>query len=131
MERPDFIFSYWILVWFIVYKLHGVDFSPKLIFLVALFESLCMVVFMIRVSYKYILPFLVSIVVLKIIPLVMMASDPYRWRDVYATLGIMVLYAGWMKWNRKQLFWEVFSHISSVRRNLSWGPLTNLLRTIL
>ena len=45
--RVDLVFSYWIFVWYLLYKFRIVKYNPKLALIISLFENIIILVLMI------------------------------------------------------------------------------------
>ena len=69
--RIDFIFSYWIFIWYILYELKLTVYNPKLVLWFGLFENLLHLLLMIYYKNSLISIFLFILVdiFIKIIPL--------------------------------------------------------------
>jgi len=69
--RSDFVFSYWIFTWFILYLLKIVPYSPKFVIILGIIENLF--VFMYMIFYKSpiynIIKFIIINILIKVIPL--------------------------------------------------------------
>ena len=99
--RPDFILSYWIFAWYILYISKFVSYSPKLIILLGIFENF--ITFMIMVLYgsnvKTMIYFIIINVFIKIIPFYTVRNDKIRRKDIYATLIVTLIYLLWVSIN--------------------------------
>jgi hypothetical protein len=127
MERPDFILSYWILGWFILYQLKYIPYSPKQIFILGLLENLFILLIMIYHSYVYTIYFVIVILLLKVLPLWIMRNDPFRLTDTYFTGFIVFLYLIWLKLHHYDPAYSMRSHLKSIQENKEWGPSTHFL----
>ena len=90
--RLDFIFSYWILLWYLAYVVEFTDMSPKFALIFGILENLAMFSFM---SYKgasldSLFRFGFSNFVIKVIPLYLLRGEPIRRVDVIMTLLIFL-----------------------------------------
>jgi len=108
MIRADYIFSYWLIAWFLIYYIrvnflkksktveHFIKYgNPKFALLCALFENLCVLcyIFVKNANWYIIAKYVISILVLKIIPLYLL--QPYRMNlpnDIYVTFTLFLIY---------------------------------------
>jgi len=97
----DKLFSYWIVVWFLLFyathKKGKVDQipSPKLAFFIAIFENIVEIgsLFSLNQSIGQILKFSVTIFLFKILPLYLMWDIPLNIpRDIYNLVFVFMLY---------------------------------------
>lgn len=106
--RPDYLFSYWVFAWYILYMVGLVQPNPKFAIIIALLENLLMLAVMVyvKVNVKKIIYFSIIILLAKIIPLWTLQNSAIKSRDIYATVGLFLMYIGWIVWDDKtnQLF---------------------------
>jgi hypothetical protein len=100
MIRPDYIFSYWIFGWYILYITGLFNHNPKFALYLGLLENLFVLVSMIyyNVNVKNIFYFTLIILLMKVIPLWTLRQTTMSEKDLYATLGIFLMYIGWIVW---------------------------------
>ena len=101
--RPDYIFSYWIFVWYLFYITGYFSHNPKLAVLIGLVENLFVLLSMLyyKVNLKNILYFTIVIIVIKIIPLWTLRTTTITAKDIYPTAGLFLMYLGWIIWDEK------------------------------
>ena len=100
--RADYLFSYWIVTWFIVFyatykerSLKNTVPSPKLAFIIAIFENIIEIISLSRVNQNpwQILKYFITIFLFKILPLYLMWDVPLVLpRDVYILIGVFIAY---------------------------------------
>lgn len=91
--RIDFIFSYWLFFWFLLYKLNIVIYNPYLGLIIALIVNSFM--FILFLSYKnYYKAFLFVIInfIIKIIPIYLLRNTSTQKKDIYALFILYNLY---------------------------------------
>ena len=117
--RPDFILSYWIFAWYILYITKVVSYSPKLIILLGIFENF--ITFMIMVLYgsnvKTIIYFIIINVFIKIIPFYTVRNETIRSRDIFATIFVILVYLLWVKINGQSVIKYYTKIIYSLTHN--------------
>lgn len=101
--RPDYLFSYWVFAWYILYITGILTHNPKFAILVALLENIVVLVSMLylRVNPKKIYYFFIMILLVKGIPLWTLRKTTITKRDVAATVGLLLMYVGWIIWDEK------------------------------
>jgi hypothetical protein len=125
LERLDFLFSYWIFAWYILYELRIVSYNPKGALFLALLENMVGIMFMAYYSYSYLMLFFIIIIVIKVLPLWSIRNTPYHVRDVYATLVLLCIYLLWVYSNTKNINIVniIKSRISKIKNNKPIGPI--------
>ena len=108
MIRPDFIFSYWIFLWYIFYMFNLTSFSPKFALILGLVENIitAFIIYKVGVNYMY---FIIMAIMLKVIPLYSIRKDTISVQDVQRTLGLFIVYLLWCNIHRFN-FIDVFIH---------------------
>jgi hypothetical protein len=96
--RLDFIFSYWIFAWFLLYVAGLIQASPKLGILVGILENVAAVLIFAAngVSWLTIAYFIGINVLLKGIPYYIVRKDLIRWRDALNLLAVFGIYGLWL-----------------------------------
>jgi hypothetical protein len=103
MVRIDFIFSYWIFFWYLLYLTGLVKYNPKFAILCGLFENLFIILLMIYYKTKARLLFLffIMFVLLKVIPLYSIWATKINWNDIKFTFILFAIYLFWTFYNKK------------------------------
>ena len=96
--RSDYIFSYWIFLWFILYLLKLVPYNPKIIIILGIIEILFTLIYLIvkNASLRKITKFFIINIIIKFIPLLLIYKDPIEKKDIYATIIFILIYLLWM-----------------------------------
>ena len=114
--RPDYLLSYWVFAWYLLYMTGLVAQNPKFAILLALIENLFVLITMVylKVRPKKIIYFAIMIVLIKVIPLWTVLKHKIELRDINATFGLVLMYIGWIVWDEKidQLY-EAYSQMLS------------------
>jgi hypothetical protein len=99
--RVDFILSYWIFTWYILYIINIVSYSPKLIIILGIFENLITLIIMILYgsNFKTIIYFIIINIIIKGIPFYTIRNDKIKLRDIYSTIILILIYLLWVKIN--------------------------------
>ena len=103
--RPDFIFSYWIFVWFILYFTHIVTINPKLWLIIALLENIISILVISLKSKMYIIiRFIIINFFIKAIPLYLIWNTKIHSIDVVCSLLLFVIYLLWLYINNFTIY---------------------------
>jgi len=105
MTRIDYIFSYWIFFWYLLYLTNFVKYNPKFVILCGLFENLFIMLLMIYYKTKKRLLFLffIMFVLLKVIPLLSIWTTKVKVNDIKFTFILFAIYVCWTFFNKKTL----------------------------
>ena len=100
--RIDFIFSYWIFGWYVLYMLQVVPYNPKFALWCGLMENGMIVLLMLyyRTRMRWVGLFLFMMGLLKIGPLLTLKKTVV-WQDVWTTLLLFCVYLGWIMGNHQ------------------------------
>jgi hypothetical protein len=144
--RPDFLFSYWIYAWFLLFyftpehspKGTPSDFirqylNPSVAFYVALAENAAtlLAILVYNPQPAIIAKFLGMMFVVKMLPLYLLRNDPLRLsRDIPILIGVFMVYNAYLYWNETDL-WDVYKRtFESIRQGKNYTPLFGLLNTL-
>jgi len=96
--RPDYIFSYWVFTWYILYILQLVQNSPKFALLLGIIENTLAMFTMVYMNTKvrYTVFFIIINLFLKVAPLLSIINDKITQKDIYTTIMIFVIYNIWL-----------------------------------
>lgn len=106
MIRSDFIFSNWILIWFILYWCKITQYNPKAVIIIGVIEN--WVTLLLTIYYKtraiYIFYFLGLIVFFKMLLLYLIWNTRFSMKDYIATILVIIVYLTWLQWNNTNVF---------------------------
>ena len=104
MIRIDFVFSYWIFFWFLLYYF-GVfrEYNPKFALLLGVLESALTVLllFYLGSPLNKIIKYTFINIILKGVPPYLIWNTAIRWEDIYFTIGLFIIYCIWIHINHK------------------------------
>jgi hypothetical protein len=127
--RLDFIFSYWILLWYLAYAIKFTDISPKFALIFGILENIAMFSYIayLGTPIDTLMRFGIANTMIKIIPLYLLRGESIRRVDVIMTVLIFGLYNAWLYVNG-----ETFSHVvaqitNSLVYNKNETPFMKLL----
>jgi len=103
MLRIDFILSYWIFFWYLLYIFNWTTYSPKLALILGTIENLIILAFMFvyKTRLRFIVLFSIMVFLIKILPLYFIWNKKIQKQDIFATVGIFVIYGLWTQINGK------------------------------
>ena len=103
MIRADFIIYYWILFWYVFYLTGYIHQNPAPALWLGLLGNLLLLAAMIyyKVKTKTLLYLVVIILVSKVFLLWTLKGIPIVKKDIMATIGLGIMYIGWLVWEEK------------------------------
>ena len=101
--RLDYIFSYWIFAFFILYEMGLIKYSPKFLLIIGVIHNfLLLIYFIVRKSSSYdIIKFITINIFIKIIPLYLVWKDKIIKKDIIASFIIFLIFLFWMFINKQ------------------------------
>jgi hypothetical protein len=106
MEKPYFIFSYWIFTWYLLYFFNITDYNPKFAIIISIIENICILLLMIyyNTKLKIIILFTIMIIILKIIPIYTIWDKKIIWKkDIKSTIILFIIYLFFLIINKKSI----------------------------
>jgi hypothetical protein len=124
VERFDFVFSYWIFVWFLFYELGATMYSPKIALLVGLIENIGILILMLYFANSWLNIFLFCFInfFIKIVPLYLLRNTSLKIRDLYAFIVLFGIYILWILVNQVSIIDEAKRRYNEIRDNKPLGP---------
>ncbi len=111
MIRLDFIFSYWIFAWYLLYMIDVVKYSPKFLLILGIIENTIMAFYLIYNENKSVVMFIAINTVLKLIPYYTIRNDIIKYCDIQASFALFMIYCIWLFINRKSAI-KIYYQIS-------------------
>ena len=127
MEFAD-LFSYWIVVWYVVYMVGWIPYNPKFALTVGLLENVVKVIAMIyyKNRWSHIVLFCTVVFFTKGVPLWTLRHTSYTKQQVLATLVLFVVYASYLVLNGKLSILK--DTYVAVQHDRLIGPMSLLLK---
>jgi hypothetical protein len=143
--RPDFLFSYWCLAWFIIY--YFIDHStkspigqfikgqmnPKLALIIAFIENFTTFLYMIYLKSDIVnlVRYVGMMLLIKVYPIYLIWSTPIRWsHDIFILSIIFIIYTIWLHINNTNL-WKVYKKtFTSIHEGKTNTPLFHLMEKV-
>lgn len=127
--RLDFIFSYWILLWYLAYVIGFTNISPKFALIFGTLENIAMFSYIAYLGTPIgtLMRFGLTNLLIKIIPLYLLRGEPIQRVDVLMTLLIFGLYNAWLYVNGETFSRVVAKITDSLVHNKNETPFMQLL----
>jgi hypothetical protein len=124
-NRPDFVFSFWIVAWYVFYELKITKYNPKIALIIAIIVNLIMLSTMIyfKNSWTNILSFCFINFVIKVLPLISLQNTEYKWIDFYAFIVLYIIYLLWITLNGMNIKQIAFGYYNNTKNKKPLGPL--------
>ena len=127
--RLDFIFSYWILIWYLAYAVKFTNLSPKFALLIGIIENLALFAFMIykRTDIDSLLRFGFGNLLIKVLPFYLLRNESIKQSNIIVTLLVFALYNAWLYINNETFISIVEKTTDSLVHNKNNTPFMKLL----
>jgi len=130
--RGDFIFSYWIFVWYLLYISGILPYSPKIAILLAIFINV--ILFVLMIYYKtrgiYIFNFIFINFFIKILPYYTLIHEKIYIQDFKPLAIIFISYCIWLYMNGSSVIKYQDKIFRTIVYNENKTPLMNLLTKV-
>ena len=100
MQRFDYVFSYWLFVWYLVYESGLVPFNPLPFLTISAIVNLIQLLSGLTKNPGL---FILINIFIKVIPIYSLLKVPVRWVDIYAGVAYLFAYLSWMYLNRENV----------------------------
>jgi hypothetical protein len=124
--RFDFVFSYWIFLWYIFYELNIVKYNPKIAIIIAILINIveiCIMFYFLK-SLQNITLYMILFFLIKIVPLWTLRKSSYKIVDFYAFILLFIIYISWLLFNNINITQAVIDTEKRIEKNQPIGPFT-------
>jgi hypothetical protein len=130
--RFDFVFSYWIFAWYLLYMAKIVIYRPKLVILLGIIENTILLISMILYgsNLRTISSFIIINTFIKLIPYYSLRHETIRTSDWKPTVIIFLLYCFWIYLNKQDLTGNYKNVFDSLIKNRYDTPAMELLQKV-
>ena len=124
------LFSYWIVVWYVLYMVGMIPYNPKFALTVGLLENVVKVVAMMyyKNRWSHIVLFCTVDFFIKGVPLWTLRHTSYTKQQVLATLVLFMVYASYLALNGKHVLSILKETYVAVQQDRFLGPMSVLLK---
>lgn len=107
--RLDYVFSYWIFAWFLLYYFKLVSFNPLFALILATIENTMLLLLMIyyKVHIINIISFIVINFFIKVLPIIYLWKSKIILRDIIALVVLYLIYIVWLYINKQYNFLNI------------------------
>ncbi len=125
--RFDFVFSYWIFAWYVLYALRLTTYNPKIPLVLGVIHNtiLLILLFYYKNDWIHIITFFIINLCIKGIPLWTLRNEPYRWKDFYALVVYFILFILWIFINGELKIKT--DGLQEIKENRPSGPFTKFV----
>jgi hypothetical protein len=122
--RVDFVFSYWIFVWYLLYEFCVTTYNPKIALVLGIIHNTIMLLFMFyyKNDWVHIFTFFFINFFIKVVPLWTLQHDAYQWKDFYALVVYFMIYIVWLYVNNQLHTRGIQKGLQEIKTNLPMGP---------
>ena len=122
--RFDYYFSYWVFAWYLLYEFKITKYNPKFGLEIALIENIMILFMMVYYKNSILYLFLVclGIGLFKLIPMWRLRYTSIRWRDVYMTFVIFIVYILWLIINHFEFKGYITDEYNNIKNNKPSTP---------
>jgi hypothetical protein len=132
IARFDFVLSYWIFAWFLLYYYKYVTYNPLLLLIVAGIENVVLLSLMIYYKNPLftILLFIIINTFIKIIPIYLLRNTKVTLCDIKSYVVVFLIYLIWMYLNKKDPIEFQNKTLDSIKNKRFDAPITHIVNTI-
>jgi len=129
MIRIDFIFSYWIFIWYLLYINQLTNINPKFALICGIIHNLIIIRFMIyyKTKHNLVINFIIMCIIIKIIPLYTIQQTTIKKLDIIIMIKLFIYYLLWIILNNKPLNYLVQNTTDLILHSKPTLPAINLL----
>ena len=145
--RMDYFFSYWIVIWFILYYfitktniIHTKtkttirnNFNPKFALYIALFENICIFIYLLfhKPTISLMVKYILMMIVLKVIPLYLLQEEKIVLpNDLLPVSGLFVIYNVYLRFLQTSLYTIYKSSAHYLIKGSNQTPFFHLLEQL-
>jgi len=132
--RLDYVFSYWIVAWYLLYIAKITKYNPKFVLILGIIENSFLLLFMIiyKTKISSIVIFIILNIFIKIIPYYTVRNDKIIKKDIIATIILFIIYCLWLYINTGNNVIEYHIKISeSVIKDKNETPAMRFINNII
>lgn len=130
--RIDFVFSYWLFCWWVLYHIKIIKSSPKFGLILGLIDNIIMIYFMFlyKTKYQTIINFIIINTIIKVIPLYLMRTEKIITNDIINNFLLFLFFISWININNQNLSNNIKIIYDSIINNRNTMPLMAILNDL-
>jgi len=122
LQRIDFIFSYWIFSWYLLYITNIIEYSPKFVFLLGIIENIILLFFITQngSTIETIIKFILINIIIKIVPYYTIINDKIKDKDILVSSLIFIIYNIWLYINNTtivNIYYKIYNSLINNKEN--------------
>ena len=130
--RFEFLFSYWVFIWYILYKIKITSYNPKLALLFVLFVHI--IIMFVMIYYlnniiNIIIHCIIPIIFIKIIPLITLKNNNKY--EIYPLIFLFIFYNLLLYINNISLYKILNIQYNNIINNNPIGPLGSYINKLM
>jgi len=131
--RVDYLFSYWIFAWFLLYMFGFTSYNPKIALILALIENIGVLGLMIyfKNSFIYIFFFCIINFFIKVLPVWLLRNTKFEWKDFYVMVALFMVYILWLLINLVDFKKYITDRYQQLEHNSHSGPLMQYINILM
>jgi hypothetical protein len=131
-SRFDYTFSYWILVWFLLYYYRKVPYNPKWLLVLGIISNILAIISFIKNKYslKFILVFIIDNILIKVVPLILIMNTKINTIDIMYYLAVFFFYLLYMYFNQQNGIDYIFPTESIKKKEYSPPMVSRILKIL-
>jgi hypothetical protein len=132
IERFDFVFSYWIFSWYILYEFKLTSFNPFIALLIGFIENIGVLLLMFYYSNSYFNIFLFCFInfFIKVLPLWRLRNSEYNIKDIYVLIFVFSIYILWLIINKVDFKKVMNTSYNNIKNNKPLGPFMYYMKSL-
>jgi hypothetical protein len=133
ITRFDFVFSYWIFAWYLIYEFKYIKYNPKFALTIGLIQNIIGLIFMFfyKNSGVVILLFCFINFFIKVIPLWRLRKTKYTWNQVLYTILFYIIYSIWLLLTGTNPYQVIKKSYQQIKKNEPIGPISYYLNNLI
>ncbi len=130
--RPDFIFTYWVIAWYVAYMVKLTSYNPKWALLTGIILNVTLaIIVIIRSGFTAsVITFLLINLILKGVPLYTIYKTKTTINDIYAVIGLFAIYTLWVNANGTTVVKQNVKIYESILHSKNESPIMRAVSKI-
>jgi hypothetical protein len=131
IARFDYVFSFWLYFWYILFELKITKYNPKFGLQIAVFVNLIIIIsmFYYKNDIINIILFILINTIIKIIPLWRLRNTKYNDKDKSFLYILFIVYIFWLQYNSLRI--QDFTFWDNIKNNKPFSPVITTMYSLL
>jgi len=132
MLRPDYIFSIWIFVWYILYELSIIKYNPKIWLIISLIIIIHYILLLIYYKRFYMLfIFVIVNFIIKVLPILSLYNTKIVLKYFIFGIFLFIIYNFWLLYNNYNAIKVAKSFYNALTYNKINSPLMTFINKLI